>query len=105
MKKLGILIVFAIALLLGGCDVPPDTVFSVIYHGNGNTHGFPPADNNEYTSGMEAAVLDKGTLEKTGHTFLHWNTRSDGTGNAYNHGDRIVISNSTIFLYAIWTAI
>ena len=103
MKKHGIVIVFVIAFLLVGCD-PPDALFSVIYHGNGNTHGYPPVDNSEYESGMEAAVLGRGTLEKSGHAFLHWNTRSNGTGNSYYIGDSLVIRNSTIFLYAIWSA-
>ena len=103
MKKYSILMVLVLAFLAWGCNLdPPDIPHSVIYHGNGNTHGYPPTDSNEYSAGMEAVILGQGTLGKEGYTFQFWNTSSDGTGDSYNYGDTIEIKNTTIFLYAVW---
>ena len=105
MKRLFLALSIAISLLFLGCELtPPDTV-KVIYHSNGSTSGFPPTDDTQYTSGMEATVLDQGTLKKTGYAFQGWNTDSQGTGTSYASGDKITINNATIFLYAIWVEI
>lgn len=40
-------------------------------------------------------------FSRTGYTFTGWNTKTDGTGNAYKTGDTIKASNMT--LYAQWT--
>jgi len=76
--------------------------YKIIYNDNGCTSGFAPVDNNEYTSGSPATVLDKNTLEKTGYTFDGWNTKADASGDKYNSGDTIEIKNTNIFLYAVW---
>ena len=103
MKKISIVTILVIVFMILACDShPEDRLYSIIYHGNGNTYGFSPVDPNEYTTGMDAVVLDKGTLVKTGYTFLHWNTRSDGTGDSYTSGDTITINYTNIFLYAVW---
>ena len=102
MKKLLIAIIIVIAFMVLGCQPPEDGVYSVIYHGNGSTSGFPPTDSNEYTTGMEATILGKHTLEKEDHTFLIWNTKADGTGNSYTEDQKITINYSTVFLYAQW---
>ena len=103
MKKIGIVVILLTAFMVLGCDKPPEgTVYSVIYHDNGSTSGHVPNDFNEYTTGMEAIVLDKGTLLKTGYTFQHWNTKSDGTGDSYTSGNIIRINYLDVFLYAIW---
>ena len=108
MKKLCIFVLFfAVGFLSIGCDIdpPPGTKFKVIYFDNGCTSGFPPADNNKYTSGMEAIVLDKGTLVKTGYTFQGWNTNAQGSGASYISGDKITLDDRNIFLYAVWVRI
>ena len=103
MKKFIITAIILSALLVLGCDSPPeDSTYKVLYYGNGNTYGFAPTDPIEYTSGMEATVLGKNTLEKTGYTFQNWNTRSDGTGDSYMSGDKITINYTNVFLYAVW---
>ena len=69
MKRLFLALSIAISLLFLGCELtPPDTV-KVIYYSNGSTSGFPPTDDTQYTSGMEATVLDQGTLKKPGMRF------------------------------------
>ena len=100
MKKL--LIIFCIALLFCACGELPGK-YKVIYHASGEeTSGFPPVDNNEYTSGSYADVLDQHSLLYSGHTFGGWNTKQDKSGTNYNPGDKIEIKNINIFLYAVW---
>jgi hypothetical protein len=101
MKRLFFAISIISLCFLFSCGDTPGP-FNVIYHGNGNTNGFPPTDNKEYKSGEYATVLDKHTLEKTGKTFAGWNTSSDGSGKVYQPGEQIKIENITIFLFAAW---
>jgi len=96
-------ILVSFGLFFIGCDVSPEAAFTVTYHGNGNTYGFPPVDNNKYTSGMEAIVLDKGSLLKEGYTFQNWNTHAQGTGETYTSADKIKITSKNVILFAIWT--
>jgi len=99
MKKL--LIIFIIVFLLFGCGELPGK-YHIHYYGNGSTSGYPPNDNNEYTSGSYAIVLGKNTLKKDGFTFDRWNTRQDYSGTYYKEGDEIEIKNFNIFLHAVW---
>ena len=111
MKKMFIVfIIFMFGLIVLGCDtggggsgkVVIEKYFRVLYVGNENTSGETPVDNNNYTSGTEVIVLDKGTLIKDGYIFKHWNTNIDDSGTSYSAGDIIIISNHYIYLYAIW---
>jgi len=95
------LLIILIVLLFTACGKIPET-FSIIYHGNGNTSGFPPVDNNQYRSGSYAAVLDQNTLQKTGYIFAGWNTKADNSGTLYSKGSQIEVKNSDIFLFAVW---
>jgi len=105
MKKL--LFAIGITLLFTACGGKPETnantgTYTITYHGNGNTYGFPPVDNNQYTSGSYAVVLDKNTLQKTGYEFGGWNTKADYSGILYESGSKIEVKNINIFLYAVW---
>jgi len=99
MKKL--LIIFIFVFLLFACGELSGK-YHVDYYGNGATSGYPPTDNNEYTSGEYATVLGKNTLKRDRYTFGGWNTRQDYSGTYYNEGDKIEIKNSTIFLFVVW---
>ena len=99
MKKL--LIVFCVALLFIACgDVSGK--YHVNYYSNGAKSGYPPTDNNEYTTGSYAIVLGKNTLTKDGYEFGGWNTRQDYSGEYYKVGDKIEIKNFNVFLHAVW---
>ena len=101
---LAILVVFGLSF--SGCEVDPDATYKVIYLANTtDTYGTVPIDYTEYKSGDEAIVLDEGTLQKTGFTFIHWNTDKDDLGVSYVSGDIITITNINVFLYAIWAEI
>ncbi|MCR5402925.1 MAG: InlB B-repeat-containing protein [Butyrivibrio sp.] len=75
---------------------------TLTYDGNGNTSGAVPAEAKSYEAGETVTVLDNtGNLVKTDNTFEGWNTKADGTGNAYKAGDTFAISENTT-LYAQW---
>jgi hypothetical protein len=99
MKKLLVIFV-TFGLIFIGCP-EPDGEYSVIYHGDNDTYGYPPIDSKKYKYDEEAVVLDKYTLYKAGYTFKSWNTSRDGTGTSHEAGGRIKITG-TIFLYAMW---
>ena len=99
MKKL--LIVFIVVFLLFSCGELAGK-YHVNYYSNGSTYGYPPNDDNEYTSGSYAIVLGRNNLRKTGYEFGGWNTRQDYSGTYYKEGDTIEIKNINIFLHAVW---
>ncbi|HNX58263.1 MAG TPA: InlB B-repeat-containing protein, partial [Spirochaetota bacterium] len=77
--------------------------FSVTYNGNGNTGGSVPVDGNAYLSGASVTAENKGTLVKSGFTFVGWNTAANGSGLSYAAGASFAIS-SNITLYAQWSS-
>jgi hypothetical protein len=104
MKKICILTILIIVfmVIVIGCEKPEDGLYSVIYHDNGKTSGFPPTDPNKYTTGSYAIALGEHTLVYSGYTFQHWNTRANGNGISYSEGDSIPIKYTNVFLYAVW---
>ena len=89
----------------GGSVTPPvtDTKFTVTYNGNENTAGTVPAAQT-LSENTSIRVQDKNSLEKSGHSFVGWNTKADGTGTNYAVNDTISfedISND-LTLYAKW---
>ena len=86
-----------------GWTVSPPITFSLTYNGNTNTGGTAPVDTNTpYLTGSTVTVAAVGTLVKTGHTFLGWNTAANGSGTAYAAGATFAISADTV-LYAQWS--
>lgn len=76
----------------------------VKYHGNGNTAGTVPVDNNAwYPSGSTVTVLCPGSMTKGGCSFLGWATSSSATLVKYKPGATFTIYNET-HLYAVWSA-
>ncbi|WP_258235122.1 InlB B-repeat-containing protein, partial [Paenibacillus agaridevorans] len=60
--------------------------YTMTYNGNGSTGGSVPVDSEAYEAGETVSVLEKGTLVKASHTFVGWNTASDGGGTDYAAG-------------------
>lgn len=67
-------------------------------------------NSNDVNGSMEAITLDYNvytklpavTLERTGYSFVYWNTKADGKGgNSYLDGAQIVTTKD-VTLYAIW---
>ncbi len=76
--------------------------YTVTYDGNGFTGGADPADQTK-THGVDLTLSDKGTLVRTGYTFVEWNTASDGSGTSYAESASYT-NNTNLDLFAIWTA-
>ena len=51
---------------------------------------------------LAATVNDTVIRAPSGKLFCGWNTKSDGTGTAYQPGDTIALNAKTTTLYAIW---
>lgn len=77
--------------------------YSITYNGNGNDNGIvPPIQEKTYGIDLELAT-NSGALQRTGHSFVGWNTQADGNGMDYPSGTNYTI-NSGMTLYAKWTA-
>ncbi len=75
--------------------------YSVTYNANGAT-GTVPVDSNNYLTGANVTVLDKGNLEKEGSTFSNWNTQANGTGPTRFPASTFVMGSANVTLYAQW---
>ncbi|MDR1755231.1 MAG: glycoside hydrolase N-terminal domain-containing protein, partial [Eubacterium sp.] len=81
--------------------MPPGGFFyDVIYDGNGAT-GAGPVDAVRHPAEEEATVMDNTGFEKSGYAFRGWNTEPDGSGIAYNAGDKIIMLEN-VTLFAMW---
>jgi len=77
--------------------------YTITYDGNGNTEGSVPIDPNIYLEGESVTVAQKPQgFSKEGYGFDSWNTKSDGSGIAYNGGSTFIIGSESITLYAKW---
>ncbi|MBQ4899832.1 InlB B-repeat-containing protein [Paenibacillus sp. Marseille-P2973] len=77
---------------------------SVIYNGNGSLEGTVPTDSNRYPEGSPVTVLDNsGNLKRNGYVFTGWNTKEDGSGQAYAGGDQFNMGPANVTLYAQWS--
>lgn len=79
-----------------------DTLYSVLYDGNGNDGGSAPTEY-AYQSGAEPTA-SANTFSLTDHVFSEWNTAADGSGDSYDPGDTITVTDD-VTLYAIWEAV
>jgi uncharacterized repeat protein (TIGR02543 family) len=73
---------------------------TVTYNGNGNTGGSTSSQTK--TFGTALALRSNG-FTKTGHKFVKWNTKSDGSGTSYNAGASFTSEVASTTIYAIWT--
>ncbi len=79
--------------------------YEVNYDGNGNTSGEAPSGPATYDYDEVITVLDNNNTtpyEKTGHTFTGWNTKADGTGDAYSGAETFQTPAENVTLYAQW---
>jgi len=76
---------------------------SVTYDGNGADGGTAPTDPaSPYNAGDFVTVLDQGDLTETGHAFVGWNTAPDGSGHAFEPGQRFSMPDEDVTFYAQW---
>ncbi len=73
----------------------------VTYTGNGHTSGAPPTNFSYFQKRFSTTITPQGTLDKTGHNFIRWNTQANGSGTSLNVGQTIT-PTSSLTLYAQW---
>lgn len=74
----------------------------ITYEANGATSGTAPSPSKGCDpEETDEEIASQGTLEKTDMTFIGWNTEADGSGEAYQPGDRYK-GEVSITLYAQW---
>lgn len=80
--------------------------YSVNYNGNGAKSGVVSPTSHVY--GTESA-LGVNRFQRSGYTFVGWNTKKDGKGKTYKAGEGVKTLTSkaggSVTLYAKWTAI
>jgi len=80
----------------------PNT-YTIKYNGNGATSGSVSNSTHTYD---QSKALNENEYVRTDHTFIGWNTKSDGTGISYANEQSVINltteNNATINLYAIW---
>ncbi len=71
-----------------------------------NANGGSGTMSNQAFKYDEAQNLKANSFTKSGYAFLHWNTKSDGTGTSYSNKQSVSnltsTNNGEITLYAIW---
>ena len=73
--------------------------YSISYNANGGSN--PPSTTTaEYGTTVTIAPTD--SMTKTGHTFIAWNTKADGSGQSYAPGTSFTIPAQDLTLYAQW---
>lgn len=86
-----------------GGYVPTKYTYRITYNDNGGSGGPGYADITGTSSTLSTSIAS-GTPSRSGYTFKHWNTKSDGSGESYSPGDGISVSGD-ITLYAQWAPI
>ena len=82
------------------------STYSVTYNDNGSTGGSVPTDTTAYEEGDIVTVKgNTGSLEKTGSSFVGWNTASDGTGVFYPAGYKFYMDDADVTLYAVYGSV
>lgn len=76
--------------------------YTVTYDANltGTTGSVPDAE--AYAEGASVTVADKGTLAKSGYTFLGWSTASGYQSSYYTAGQTFTMGTANVTLYAQW---
>ena len=72
--------------------------YAVSYNANGGS-GTTAGQTKTYGT---ALTLRANGFSKTGHSFVKWNTKADGSGTSYS-AEGSYTANAAVTLYAIWT--
>jgi uncharacterized repeat protein (TIGR02543 family) len=76
--------------------------YTVTYNANNATGGMAPSSQIKTYGVALTLATNSGSLERTGYTFVGWNTAAAGNGTDYTVGGTYTL-NSNITLYAKWT--
>ncbi|WP_391571094.1 GLUG motif-containing protein, partial [Cohnella sp.] len=87
----------------GGYPYLKSSLVILQYEDNDSTTGTAPASQS-YVPVTEVSLPGAMDLVKTGHTFVGWNEKADGSGVGYSAGDSYKVRKNTS-LYAQWIAV
>ncbi len=87
----------------GGYPYLKSSLVTLQYEDNDSTTGTAPASQS-YVPVTEVGLPGAMDLVKTGHTFVGWNEKADGSGVGYSPGDSYKVRKNTS-LYAQWIAV
>ena len=97
-----ILTAFLIVSLFIACKDDPDPIPEITIGFEKNCESATGEMGNLTVRKGEAANLPENKYERTdGYSFIGWNTKADGSGDAYTDGDTVCFENDTT-LYALW---
>jgi uncharacterized repeat protein (TIGR02543 family) len=94
-----------LASLLVSCPgalIDPSAYSEINYDGNGSDHGEAPPPHRSLP-GSSLQIAQPGSLARTGHSFLEWNTEPFGSGSAFSAGVTIPVPPEDLTLYARWS--
>ena len=78
--------------------------YTVTYSGNGADTGDDPEGESNLLDGETHSVVEIPEYTKEGYDLGDkWNTKADGSGESYAHGDTLTIDGASVVLYAQWT--
>lgn len=79
-------------------------VYKINYNANGAEEGMAPVDDSKYSEGEKVEILgNNGDLSKNCCVFAGWNTETNGSGKSYKEGDKIIMGNADVDLFANWS--
>ena len=79
--------------------------YTISYDANTGEGSIEPTTSEEQNiNGIAIALLEENTFTKEGYEFVEWNTEADGSGDGFEAGSEIEVSEDTT-LYAIWTPV
>lgn len=79
-----------------------NTTYAVTYDGNGNDGGNVPAGGSYLEEAVVMVAANTGNLTNGGAPFQGWNTKADGTGQAYAPDATFIMGTTAVTLYAQW---
>ena len=80
----------------------PYKKYEISYNGNGGS-GSAPSGTPEQISYHSSYTPKENTYIRTGYTFKEWNTKADGSGDAWVPGTaQVFTGNADTTLYAVW---
>ncbi len=76
-------------------------VYRLIYHGNNETDESFTDSETPCAAGTQV-LIEQNRFTYTGHSFLGWNTKADGTGKTWGANDSYSMPERNVHLYAQW---
>jgi len=81
----------------------PVSTHKISLYPNNATSGTVPMISDRYKEGDIVGIpMNTGNLQKTGFTFVGWNTMPDGSGTSYPAGGAVKIGKANLMLFAMW---